>query len=197
MKNFPFFTTEHGAVALVLDQIPYSGSAYITILDSQEPELLLKDVCDFCLAVGAKAVYASGGADLEKFPLCTSVVLMRCPRERLADTDAALFPVQAETLERFRDIYNTAMREVPVASCLTGEGGKKLLLAGNGYFVHRGDTLLGIGIAAGERIDAVVSVIPGCGGEVEVARTNTRAMRLYEKLGFLPCREVSRWYQII
>ena len=53
------------------------------------------------------------------------------------------------------------------------------------------------------------SVIPGGGERVlktllslcdedtiylEVASTNLRAVRLYEKMGFIPTKEVSRWY---
>ena len=32
---------------------------------------------------------------------------------------------------------------------------------------------------------------------LEVASTNLRAIRLYEKLGFVAVEEVSRWYQIV
>ena len=47
MKNFPFFTTEYGVAALTLREIPYQGKAYIKILDTQEPEQLLKECVDF------------------------------------------------------------------------------------------------------------------------------------------------------
>jgi hypothetical protein len=212
MKDFPVFTTQHGAASLVLKQIPYSGCAYITIQDSCSPGELLKECSDFCQAVGASSVYASGHDYLAKFPRHTEIVLMRCQREQLDDTDAALFPVCAETLERFRQIYNDAMKAVPNASCLTADDAEKVLKDGNGYFVHRKDQLLGIGIAGGERIEAIVSLIAGCGSdvlralnhalsgstvEVEVATANQRAISLYNKLGFVCCKELSKWYKII
>ena len=71
--------------------------------------------------------------------------------------------------------------------------------------------LLGIGIAAGERIDAVAACVPGAGRDVvlalahaisgetvclEVASTNTRAVRLYGCLGFIAAKEVICWYKI-
>ena len=136
---------------------------------------------------------------------------MRCLREQLADTDAALFPVQQITIERFRSIYNEAMKHVHTAACMSAADADEILSEGNGYFVHRGQELLGIGIASGEQIKAIVSLIPGCGKdvllalnhaltgtcvEVEVATENIRAVRLYEKLGFVRCCELSKWYKI-
>ena len=212
MKDFPMFTTQYGVASLTLKEIPYSGNAYVTIQDSKDPKNLLEECTAFCRAVGAKEVFASGNSCLDVYPMHTSVVLMRCFREQLDDTDAALFPVQRETLEQFKDIYNNAMKEVPNASHMTDSDAQRLLKAGNGYFVHRDGTLLGIGIAGGERIDAIASVIPGCGKdvllalnhalsgalvEVEVSTANRRAVQFYEKMGFTQCSEVSRWYKII
>ena len=212
MRDFPLFTTDSGVASIVLKQVPYDGSAYITIQDSAEPDRLLEECCEFCKAVGAKSVYASGHDCLKVYPLHTAVVLMRCLREQLEETNAALFPVQKETLKQFREIYNAAMKSVPNASYMTDADSKKFLEEGNGYFVHRDKEILGIGIAAGERISAIVSCVPGCGRdvllalnhalsgtcvEVEVATKNTRAIHLYERLGFVCCREISSWYKII
>lgn len=211
MKDFPIFTTQYGVASLVLKQIPYTGKAYITIQDATEPLELLKECCDFCRAAGAESVFASGHDCLGSYPFHTAVILMRCLREQLADTDAALFPVQQKTLERFRDIYNAAMKKVANAAYMTVADSQKLLTDGKGYFIHRNNELLGVGVAGGERMDAIVSLVPGCGkdvllalnhalsgtsAEVEVATANIRAVRLYENLGFIRCRELSRWYKI-
>ena len=78
-------------------------------------------------------------------------------------------------------------------------------------FVHRNGELLGIGRACGEVIDWVASVKPGAGRDVvcalahaltgdvvtlTVASENHKAVRLYEGLGFLKTKEISRWYEI-
>ena len=212
MKDFPFFTTQHGAASLELKQIPYNGKAYITLLNSAEPEKLLKECSDFCIAVGARSVFSTGDRYLEKYPYHTSVILMRCMREQLPDTDVSLFPVQNDTLEHFREIYNCGMKNIDNAAYMSSADANKVISDGNGYFVHCDGKLLGIGIAGGERIDAIVAVEPGCGRdvvlalnhalsgtcvEVEVASTNLRAIRLYERLGFVCCKELSKWYKII
>ena len=42
----------------------------------------------------------------------------------------------------------------------------------------------------------LMSLIEGDQMQLEVASTNTRAIRLYEKLGFVPVREIRRWYRV-
>ena len=212
MKDFPVFTTQFGVASIVLSQIPYTGCAYVTIRDSVQPLALLKECADFCYAVGAASVFATGHTCLEIYPLHTKIILMRSSRERLDKTDAVLIPVQNEMLEQFREIYNGAMKNVANAAYMTITDSEKILSESNGYFVYRDRELLGIGIAGGERIDAIVSVVPGSGQdvlralncalsgswiEVEVASTNLRAIRLYEKMGFVQCEELSKWYKII
>ena len=66
-------------------------------------------------------------------------------------------------------------------------------------------------MVSGNTIHAIASVIPGegavvlcslCHGlvqeyaELEVAAENRKAVRLYERLGFVRVAEVSRWYNI-
>lgn len=211
MRDFPFFTTENGVASIYLNQVPYRGTAYIRIRSASDPEALLEECVGFCRAVEAKSVYAADHEILSGYPVHTSVIQMCCRKDSLPDTDAALFPVQKETLSQWRELYNMKMRDVDGASYMTILDGERLLKAGNGYFVHRGDVLLGIGIAAGERIDAVTACVPGAGRDVvlalahaisgetvclEVASTNTRAVRLYGCLGFIAAKEVICWYKI-
>ena len=47
MKDFPFFTTEHGVATLILKEIPYQETAYIILRDSQEPLALAGECVDF------------------------------------------------------------------------------------------------------------------------------------------------------
>ena len=99
MKDFPVFTTEYGVASLILKEIPYQGTAYITLQDSLEPGKLLEECVAFCRVCGAEAVYATGHEILESYPLYTAMWEMRCPWESLPDTEAGLFPVVEATLE--------------------------------------------------------------------------------------------------
>ncbi len=211
MKDFPVFTTEFGVASLVLKEIPYRGEAYITILDTLEPEKLLEECAGFCRICGAEAVYATGHEILRAYPLYTAMWEMRCSWETIPDTDAGLFPVTASTLEQWREIYNNKVKHVPNGAWMTQADGKKMLASGDGYFIHRDGTLLGIGRAAGDTIEWVASLQPGAGRDVvaalnhaviadgvklTVASANTKAAALYESLGFVKTRELSRWYRV-
>lgn len=211
MRNIPVFTTQYGVASLILESIPSRQEAFIQIQSSIEPEKLLRECREFCIACGAERIYAAGDAMLEQYPFHMSLLQMNASKETLGETDASLFPVQEKTAEQWRQIYNEKMAAVPKAAYLTAFAMKRVLKEGNAYFVHRNGTLLGIGMAGGNRIDAVASVVPGMGAEVvralchvlvddaimlEVASTNERAIRLYEKLGFVTTKELRRWHQI-
>ena len=77
MRDFPVFTTEHGAASLVLREIPYKSIAYITLQDTKQPEDLLQECVDFCRIAGARKIYATGHEFLEQYPLYTAVWKMR------------------------------------------------------------------------------------------------------------------------
>lgn len=212
MRNIPVFTSEYGVASLILESIPTRQEAFVHIRSTLEPEKLLEECKGFCIACGAEYIYATGDAVLEQYPAYMTVVQMNGSREAIGETDAALFPVQEKTARQWQQIYNEKMADVPKAAHMTDFAMERLLREGNAYFVHRGGTLLGIGAASGERIDAVAAAAPGSGAEVvralchaltgdsvsvEVSSANERAVRLYKKLGFIPVREISKWYKII
>lgn len=212
MRNIPVFDTEHGVASLILKEIPYTRKAYITIQSSQEPELLLEECISFCRMCGAESIYASGHNALEKYPLYTAMWQMRCLAEVLPDTDAALWPVQAETLEKWRNIYNEKVTRIPNGAWMDTKDAQEMLQKGDGYFIHREGELLGIGRASGDVIDWVASVKPGAGRDVvlalrhavseeslhlTVASVNEKAIKLYESLGFIATREISRWHKVL
>ena len=211
MRDFPMFTTENGVGSLVLKEIPYRGVGYITIRDSSFPTEFIKECADFCRAVGAEHVYASGHEILERYPLQTSVIRMSASWDAIPETDACVFPVTEQTLVRWCEIYNERMKGVDNAAYMSERAAREMLKRGDGYYVHKDGELWGIGIASDDRIDCVASVVPGKGREVvcalshalmcdriilEVASTNLRAIRLYESLGFVKTAEISRWYKI-
>lgn len=212
MKDLPMFMTEYGVASLVLREIPYQQVAYVTIRDSREPDKLLEDCVSLCRAAGAEKIFAAGDPVLEKYPFHTTIVKMRCDREAIGDTDAALFPVQAETLERWREIYNRKIANVPNAAWMTQSDGNGMLASGEGYFVHRDGRLLGIGRVEGDTLRFVASMEKGAGQDVvralchgvhtdtvqlDVASTNEKAVKLYENLGFVPVFQISKWYKVL
>lgn len=212
MNDIPVFTTEFGAASLFLREIPYRQRAHIKIQSSLDPEKLLGECVDFCRACGAEWIDAAGHEYLERYPLITALYAMQCDRDQLEETDACLFPVTEETIGKWLEIYNTRMADIPNAAYMDSKDGRELLKTGDGYFVHADGELLGIGKASGDFISAIVAVKPGMGETVVrtlvsaltcdtvrlmVAGANLRAVRLYERLGFVKTKELSRWYRVL
>ena len=212
MKDIPVFDTEYGAASLILKEIPYRGRAYIKIQSTVEPEKLLAECVDFCRACGAERIDAAGHDFLERYPLITPIWLMTCKREAIGETDACLFPMTEQTMERWLEVYNRRMADVPNAAYLDSKDGQEFLENGDCYFVHRNSKLLGIGKAAEDYIDIVIAAEPGMGEtvvralssvltedtvRVAVAGANGRAVRLYERMGFIKTKEISRWYRVL
>ena len=211
MKDFPVFTTEYGVASLFLKEVPYKGIAYVVIRDSQDPEKLLEECAGFCRACGAEKIYATGHEALEKYPPHTTVCQMRCEAWVDEGKLESLFPVTEETVGRWRQICNERMAQVDNSATQEAKDENEILESGGAYFVHHEGELLGIGWIREEELLAVASVQPGAGERVmhtlmsllpgetmtlEVVSTNRRAIRLYEKLGFVKTKEISRWYQI-
>lgn len=212
MQNIPVFTSEYGVASLVLESIPGRGEAFVTLQSSLEPEKLLAECLDFCKMCGAERVYATGDPCLEKYPLHTVIFAMRGKKESIGQTGAALFPLQETTAEKWRSIYNERMAGVDNAAWIGFAGMKKLCRENHAYFVHCDGELLGIGMVCDGKIEALATVKPGAGAEVvkalcsdivadtvqlEVASTNLKAIRLYERLGFVKTAEKSRWYEVL
>lgn len=213
MQDFPLFSTDTGVSSLLLKEVPYRKTAYIRIGDVQEGglEAHLRECLSFCRMAGAERVYASGHGELEGYPIHTSVIKMQVEAWVDQRKLASLFPVTEATVARWRQIYNNAMEEVDNAATLEGRDEETIVKSGGAYFVHRDGQLLGIGwledtkllaVASSQKgmgeavMHTLMSLVEGSQMELEVASTNTRAIRLYEKLGFLTTGEVSRWYTI-
>lgn len=212
MKDIPLFDTETGVSSLVLKEIPYRQTAYIRVQSVQPGGLAahLKECVSFCRMCGAERIYAAGHEELEQFPLHCTVRIMSRRTPDWEPTDH-LFPVTEQTVRRWREIYNERMSGVDNAATLTARDEGEILDSRGAYFVHRSGTLLGIGWLREEELLAVASAVPGAGERVlrtlltavseervtlEVASTNTRAIALYERLGFVTVGEHSRWYHI-
>ena len=212
MRDFPIFTTDYGVSSLVLKEIPYKKQAYIRIRDVQ-PEQLgehLRECVSFCRMAGAEHIFAAGEG-LDGYPIYTSVLKMRGTAWVDPSKMVNLFPVTEETVSRWRQLYNQAMASVDNAGTLESRDEVRILENPGAYFVHNNGNLLGIGWlddcallavaavvkGAGERVmHTLMSLVEGDSMTLEVASTNERAIRLYEKLGFLKTGVKARWHVV-
>ena len=213
MKDFPLFTTDYGVASLILKEVPYRELAFIHIREVQPGgfEKHLKECVSFCRMVGAERILAKGHEELDRYPLHSIVYKMSMPLET-REPEACLWPVTEETVTAWREIYNKGMRPFDNHATMTAHDQKKILQSGGAYFVHRDGQLLGIGWMEGNELLAVVSCVTGMGETVartlfttveadtvtlQVVSTNERAIRLYERMGFIITGEVSRWYRVL
>lgn len=213
MRDIPVFTTEYGVASLILKEIPYRQEAYIHIQDVQPDGIkpLLEECASFCAMAGAERIFVRRHELLEGLPLHCSVLLMQgtawVDKEKLC----SLFPVTEQTVTRWRQLCNARLRDVDNAATLESRDESGILNSLGAYFVHQDGRLLGIGWledtkllmmaaaepGAGERVmHTLMSLVEGAQMQLEVASTNSRAIRLYEKLGFIPVKEISGWYRV-
>lgn len=211
MKDFPMFPTEHGMASLVLKEVPYRKEAYIIIQSSEEPELLLEECISFCRMVGAEKIYARGHEILERYPPHCDILEMR--GDAIVDESQVrhLWPVTPETVESWRGLLNERLSGVDNAGTLERSEENNILEQGGAYFVHSGGELLGAGWLGDGELRLVASVQRGAGEQVmhtllsliprqqvrlQVASTNAKALRLYERMGFVTTARLHRWYRV-
>jgi len=214
VKDIPMFTTQWGVASLILAEVPYRQTAYIRILDVQPGSItqLVEECLGFCRAVGAERVYATGCDELGVYPFHASILEMQTAAQPDEEDVAALWPVSQENVTFWRSLWNEKSVHVDNAGTITAQDEQKVLSSCGAYFVHRGDQLLGIGWLVEDELSLIASCIPGAGKTVlnamlslrsgstvklEVASTNLRAISLYERMGFVKTREVSRWYKVL
>ena len=212
VRNIPFFTTEFGVASLTLSEIPYKGVAYVRIQDAVEPMKLIEEAAGFCRAAGASRVFLAGHNAVESFPLYTEVWEMTAIRDALPKSTAEIVPVESDTLEQWRTIYNDRMFDVPLAATMSISEAAEIVQNATGYFIYRDNLLLGIGVAEKSCIKAVISIVPGKGADVlfalnqaldgshitlEVASANDKAIALYDRLGFTKTGLISVWHEFI
>ena len=210
MKDFPIFSTEFGAASLTLRQIPYRGEAYIHLQSFREEDrqALISDCAAFCRLAGAKRIFVTPAT---REP-AVRILRMRgvpCLQEEEIQN---IFPVTEQTVGAFRRIANEKLRTVDLAAMLEAKDEQEILSSGGAYFVHSRGSLLGIGWLQGDYLKLLAATVPGKGYHVaqtllsvmpgqciqlEVASTNQKAIRLYEKLDFLPVEELEAWEEVL
>lgn len=211
MRDFPLFTTEYGVASLILKEVPYRQEAYIILQSTEQPEELLGECVSFCRAVGAEKIYARGHEIVENYPLHCAILEMRGSVEVEEEKVAHLWPVTEETAGSWRQFLNDRMRQIDNAGTLEKAGEREILELGGAYFVHRAGKLLGAGWIVGEELK-LIAAEEGAGASVfhsllsvdtpeqlnlQVASTNGRAIRFYEKMGLIRTAELRRWYRVL
>lgn len=212
LRDIPMFTTENGVAFLTLQEIPYSGCAYVRILDSAAPDMLVKECADFCRMAGAESIYLAGANVPDKYPLFTEIWHMQCPANKIQKTNAILVSVDDSNAALWRQIYNARMSNVPTAAHMSEARMEELIQSGRPYFVYRGGTAIGIGAVSGNNINCIASVITGAGQDVlralaaavaentihlEVASKNEKAVSFYKKHGFEKTAVKEIWFKYI
>lgn len=212
MKDIPVFDTDTGVSTLLLKEIPYKQTAYVKVQSVQPGGLAehLHECVSFCRMCGAERILAQGHPELEGYKVHCSVLQMRLAVPAM-EPPAMVFPVTEATVRRWREIYNRRMEGVDNAATLTAFDEKRIVASGGACFVHDCGRLLGIGWMEENALLCLASVEPGAGERVlrtlltlsdggsvslQVASTNTRAIRLYERLGFVTVGETEKWHQI-
>lgn len=209
MKDFPVFTTEFGAASLTLRQIPYRQEAYIHLqsFSREDRDSLIAECASFCRMAGAEKVFVTPAAGEGDF----KILLMRGVPILNEEDVENIFPVTDQTVSSFRKIANEKLRQVDLAAMLEQKDEEIIISSGGAYFIHREGKLLGIGWLQEDKLKLIASVIPGEGYHVaqtllsvqpgqsihlEVASTNQKAIRLYERLGLLPVQELETWEEV-
>lgn len=213
MRDFPIFTTDTGVSSLILKEVPYKKEAYIRIGDVQSGGFRahLEECVSFCRMAGAERVLATGHEALAEYPLEAALLEMRGTAWVEPEKLKNLFPVTDATVDDWRKYHNEKLRNVACSATLTEKEKGEILERPGAYFVHDNGELLGIGWMEDTHLKTVAAMKPGAGETVmhtlmslvegatmtlEVASTNEKAIRLYEKLGFIATGERERWYRV-
>lgn len=216
MKNIPLFTSSYGLATLILREISWNGRAYVLVREIwHDGAALLEECRAFCLAVGAREVYAAWAEGFETLPAAHAydMLAMSCPKAALPVESLPLEPLSRENADAYLEIYQRCFRDVPSAASydhkslepLYGEDLAWLVPVAGGYGAiaeisktglegiavlpeHRG---LGYPLAA-----TVLQMVPSPVVHLRVASTNHRALALYCRLGFTEDAPARPWYRL-
>ena len=214
MKDIPVLSCPDGIATLILREVPFRGEGYILVRGVFGTlEGLLAECTGFCRAAGAERLFAAGEADFSGYPAAIRILGRSAPRASLLPAPEAvrLVPVTEETAADWAREYNARFRAVPAAESCSPAEERALAAGGEALWIWDGAERIGLGRVRGGELLAVAALLPGagercvralaarCAGpEVHLtcAEENTRAMRLYDRLGFSRGAEERVWFSI-
>ena len=216
MKNIPVFTAVNGTASVILQEIPYSGKAYILIRSVwTTAAALLEECCQFCRMAGAEQVFASWGTEDLPGAHSYDLVAMTCEKAALPQPrrPVVLEPLTPENGGDYLAVYNRCFREVPGAATYGQRDLKRLYDTDCAFLVRQDGVCAAVAEICGEGLEgiavlpefrglgydlaaAVLQMVPSVTVRLKVASTNERAIALYERLGFVRETVVSRWWKI-
>lgn len=216
MKDIPMFTGQYGLASLILKEVAVSGRAYVLVRSvwNGQTAAFLQECRGFCMAAGARAVYASW--EQEELPAdhAYDMLTMEVEKSSLPQgKPVELEPLTPENGEVYLEIYNACFREV-VGAASYGKQDLQRLYDKDCAFLAKVDGayaavaeiseegLEGIAVLPpykGLGYDlslAVLPMVPRKTVRLKVADTNTRALRLYNRLGFVQTGVAGRWWKL-
>ena len=217
MKNIPVFTAANGIASLVLAEIPVSGKAYVLVRSVWTTAQALLDECiGFCRAVGAEAVFASWETETLPGAHAYDLLGMACRKAELPEPTqlVPLEPLTPDNGSTYLEIYNRCFAQVPGAATYTRRDLQRLFDQDKAWLALQDGEYAAIAEISEEGLEAI-GVLPRCRGlgfdlaasvlpmvpsltvRLKVASTNLRAIALYERLGFVRERVVSRWWKVL
>ena len=216
MKNIPVFTSAYGIATLILREIPWNGCAYVLVRSvwNGQAAALLEECRGFCRAVGAKEVFAV--YETEELPAehAYDMIAMARPKAGLPEgKPVELEPLTRENSGAYLEIYNSCFAAVPSAASYDRDSleplyGEELAWLAKVDGVYAGvaeiskEGLEGIAVLPEYRglgydlALAVLQMVPSTMLRLKVASTNSRALCLYERLGFSREAVQKRWYRL-
>lgn len=201
MRDIPCFTCPAGVATLLLGDVAVHRRAYALVRGVfTTMEALLQECAQFCRAVGAEWLYCSGEGDFSAYPVHARLIARRLPCAALPETACEARPTRKDA---WLELYNRRFADVPAARHYDR-------LPEGAYFVYDGAECIGLGLLQDGVLAAVASLAPGRGeacvcalarhleGDVELlcAEENTRAMALYDRLGFSRGEIREIWYKV-
>ena len=216
MKDIPVFTGAHGIATLVLAQIPWSGCGYVLVRSVwDDAAAFLEECLGFCRACGAERVYATW--ELEDLPAEHAYDMIAMEVAKAALPEGATMEVEELTEENsgaFLAIYNQCFQTVPGAASYSQKDIERLLGEETAYLASVDGEYAAVAEISKKGLEAVAVLpehkglgyaltrtvlekVPSTVIELKVASTNTRAIGLYERLGFKSCGILSRWWKLM